>query len=167
MKQLYVKKMLFEDKDIVVLNRNEEAEYYMTLNTVPDAVSINVYNMTNDLVSTIESTITPSQMDVTVYTNNMEIATLSYVDGEKNHTGNLVEKNDLTVIDDWKNFKFELLKGYRKVSKVRPKWMLWAPSYELTIFEEEYTDASVGMITGIALLQELSVNSDFANVVIA
>lgn len=65
-------------------------------------------------------------------------------------TLSLQEQTDLYLVGDWKSLSFDLMKGYRKLAKVRPKWMAFgSSSYEMTIFEEAYEPELVSLVSTI------------------
>ncbi|MGY3765679.1 hypothetical protein ACWOAH_03885 [Vagococcus vulneris] len=166
MKQLYVKKGLFENKEILVMNRNEDIEYNLILTPLASGAKVDIFNKQNQSVAVITASMVSSGISIDVTANGNAMAKIDFKKNRNMEYRDLVEMDDLTVINDWQSYKFELLRGYRKVAKVRPKWMEWGSTYELTIFEDEYTDAAIGMIVGMVLLDQLVDNPECLSVAV-
>ncbi|MGO3731806.1 MAG: LURP-one-related/scramblase family protein [Vagococcus sp.] len=66
----------------------------------------------------------------------------------------VVEGNGLTIQGDWWDMNFDVMRGYRKVAKVRKRWISWGDSYELTIFETENEAALIGLIAAIDFVKQ-------------
>lgn len=66
-----------------------------------------------------------------------------------------VDGSDVEIYDNWWSMNFDIMKGYRKVGKVRKRWAFSGESYELTIFEREYEEALIGLLTTFEYIKQL------------
>ena len=71
-----------------------------------------------------------------------------------------ITSDDLEVFDDWWSMDFDIMSGYRKVSKVRNRWTALGDAYEMTIFEKTNEAQTVGLMLALDSMKkmEASVN---------
>ena len=53
---------------------------------------------------------------------------------------------DLTIDGDLLEMKFDVMFGYRKVGKVRKRWVSSEDAYELTVFEDDREKTLIGVL---------------------
>jgi len=56
---------------------------------------------------------------------------------------------DLEVHDDWWSMDFDIMSGYRKVSKVRNRWTALGDAYEITVFEKACEPETIGLMLAL------------------
>ena len=72
-----------------------------------------------------------------------------------------ITSDDLEVFDDWWSMDFDVMSGYRKVSKVRNRWTALGDAYEMTVFEKANEAQTVGLMLALDSMKkmEASVNT--------
>jgi len=60
-----------------------------------------------------------------------------------------IKGKDLEVHDDWWSMDFDIMSGYRKVSKVRNRWTALGDAYELTVFEKSSEPETIGLMLAL------------------
>ncbi|MGO2083506.1 hypothetical protein [Vagococcus sp.] len=147
MRQLYLQKSVISYTDEhPIVNRSKEAQYSLRASKKGTMNEITIHNQKRQQVATIE-----------VEENFGKRQGIISVEGQKQFfieqvvtTLSLQEQTELYLVGDWKSLSFDLMKGYRKLAKVRPKWMPFgSSSYEMTIFEEVYEPEIVSLVSAI------------------
>lgn len=66
--------------------------------------------------------------------------------------------DDLEVHDDWWSMDFDVMSGYRKVSKVRNRWTALGDAYEVTVFEKSNEAETIGLMLALDSVKKVEAN---------
>lgn len=66
-----------------------------------------------------------------------------------------ITSDDLEVYDDWWSMDFDIMSGYRKVSKVRNRWTGLGDAYEITVFEKSSEPETIGLMLALDSVKKI------------
>lgn len=151
MRHIIVNESLFDANDEAVLtDRNGKEAYFIEGNLESESNKLTVLDIERNpvVVLDIDTNAQLNTIDINVgKKKKMSLSEMSQTEYE-------LECEHLDVDGELSAMSFDVLNGYRKVGKLRKRWINRGPSYELTIFEEENELALVGLVTGLAFVKE-------------
>jgi len=69
-----------------------------------------------------------------------------------------ITSEDFEVYDDWWSMDFDIMSGYRKVSKVRNRWTGLGDAYEITVFEKSSEPETIGLMLALDSVKKIEAN---------
>lgn len=154
MRQLFMlKKKFVVDGDCFITNRSGDVLYTVERLTASPRSTYIIYNDKQEEVVRVNSddSNVASELNVLIdgdYKFIVEETTSSDTPTYK------IAGEELSVYDNWSKMNFDIMNGYRKVAKVRNRWVSPGDSYELTIFEEDCELESIGLLVLLESIQQ-------------
>lgn len=147
MRQLYLQKGMVNFVSAkTIVDRNKEKNYVISSVTNNNNQELCVHDNQNNKIASVEIKENLGNREGMLVVENQNLFLLEQVVT----TLSLQEQTDLYLVGDWKELSFDLMKGYRKLGKVRPKWMAFgSSSCEITVFEEQYETILVSTVSAI------------------
>lgn len=144
MKQLIMKKGETSIHEMVtIVNRKEKDEYTLSMSSVKKTPRITITTadkMSEAIVNEVK--LEMSKRFVIEYDDKVVFV----IDKEKNSTDCIIKSDKMFIEGDLNKMSFDIMLGYRKIAKIRERWVSMGDSYELTIFEPENEIALVALL---------------------
>lgn len=145
MKQLFMKQLVSSEKDnYEIKDRRGKKLYTVVLNDLEVTDFINISNIDKKEVLLVKLDRNNEIKNFVVYSDNQELIAINF-----NHLTKecLVNSNELAISGDLLEMTFDIMFGYRKVGKVRKRWVSSEDTYEITIFESDRELDIIGLVT--------------------
>lgn len=144
MKQFFMEQMVSSEKEsIIIKNRRGEETYTVTSNELEDEASLLISNFKKEPIVLVKQERIGSQNKFVVQSDNKDVF---LIETDEKTLGLKASSGDLTIDGDLLAMKFDVLFGYRKVGKVRQRWVFSENTYELTVFETDREKSLIGLL---------------------
>ncbi len=151
MKQLFMKQMVSNGKDnYIIKDRRGEEQYTVTLNDLEVEDFISISNHHKEPVLLVKQDGENELKKFVVSSDMKEILTIEFNDITKECKAT---SDELAIVGDLLEMTFDVMYGYRKVGKVRKRWVATEDTYEMTIFESDRENAIIGLATVLGVAQ--------------
>lgn len=131
-----------------IITRNGDKEYTVECLNDSGLHCYTVYNNQLKEVVRVEKNISSSLPALDVIVNDEVLFTVEQSESPLMMAFQITGK-DLEVHDDWWSMDFDIMSGYRKVSKVRNRWTALGDAYELTVFEKASEPETIGLMLAL------------------
>lgn len=147
MKQLIMKQGETSIRETTtVVNRKGKEEYTVIISSEKDTPKITVKTIGKEIVAVVKEVEMGAEEKYIIEVDNEVVFNV-----EKEmltHGSNyIVESKEMHTEGYLSKMSFEIMLGYRKVAKVRKRWIATEDSYELTIFEPENELSLVALLS--------------------
>lgn len=154
MKQFLMKQRVSGKKDtIIIKDRRGEETYTVASTELEDDVLLMISNLKKEPVVLVKQEKKGNQSKFVVQSNNQDIF---LIETDEDRLLMTASSEDLTISGDLLAMKFDVMYGYRKVGKVRKRWISSEDAYELTVFETDREKALVGLLAVLDFTMNLS-----------
>lgn len=151
MKQLFMKQEVSVDKEnYTIKDRRGEELYTVILNGLEVGEFLSISNHHEESVLLVRQNRENELIKFIVYSSNQELLSIEY---NKETNECRTTNSDLAIIGDLLEMTFDIMYGYRKVGKVRKRWVASEDAYELTVFEMDREFEIIGLATVMGFLQ--------------
>ncbi|MBO0429469.1 hypothetical protein JZO82_09870 [Vagococcus fluvialis] len=151
MKQLFMKQLVSSGKDnYTIKDRRGKELYTVTLDDLEVGDFISISNCRKEPVLLVKQDEENELKKFVVYSDNQELIAVEFNDLTKECTA---MSNELAIIGDLLEMTFDVMYGYRKVGKVRKRWVSSEDTYEMTIFESDRESEIIGLATVLGFAQ--------------
>jgi len=131
-----------------IITRNGDKEYTVECLNDSGLHCYTVYNNQLKEVVRVEKNISSSLPALDVIVNDEVLFTVEQSESPLMMAFQITGK-ELEVHDDWWSMDFDIMSGYRKVSKVRNRWTALGDAYELTVFEKASEPETIGLMLAL------------------
>lgn len=157
MRQLFMRQRVFSIGDSCVIKDRSGNDVYEV--AVPEGKNIKgmtVFDNDRNPVITIKRKSLNVFPKIVIEVGNQEV----FVIEKRLNSDYRIISQGIAIYDDWRKMDFDVMAGYRKVAKVRKRWVYPGDSYELTIFEKENELALVGLLIAFEMIKKMDVAAE-------
>lgn len=138
MRQLFVKNDDFSlEKPFSFFNRPGDAEYHLEQYEDDDTAYLVLLNEKKEMIGKVSKENTKGATKYVGMTGVGEELFLLRQEKTDTSNGFVFSSPVFELCGQWWEFNYDVMYGYRKVAKVRKRWVHWGPSHEITLFEEQ------------------------------
>lgn len=131
-----------------IKERRGDELYSVTINNSDHNLLLSVANSNQEAIVHVKQKTAETLSEIVVQNENEP---LFIIEAKKN--SNLLNvfptNHELSFSGSLPNMRFDLLNGYRKVGKVRKRWVSSEDMYELTIFEPDCESDLIGLVSAL------------------
>lgn len=122
--------------------------YSITVSNSDQNLLLSVANSNQEAIVHVKQKTAETPSEIIVQT---ESKPLFLIGSEKNlESLNVIPTNhELILTGSLPDMSFDMLLGYRKVGKVRKRWVSSENMYELTIFEQDFEPDLIGLVSAL------------------
>lgn len=147
MRQLFMKQLVSKESDNFIINDRRGKEIYTV--SVDESNDNNLLSITDSFKEEVVFVKQIKENDVTSFIIHSGEEELLVIEADKKTSDCEITSRDLTINGKLSDMNFDLMFGYRKVGKVRKRWVSSEDAYELTIFE---SDREIALVALVAVL---------------
>ncbi len=144
MKQLFMKQMVSKGKSkFSIKNRRGEGMYTVVVDESDNDTLLQIVGADRESVLFVKQNLLDDTWRFSIESDDKiefvlkhEAGLLDFVD----------HSEELSVNGNMLDMHFDVMLGYRKVGKIRKRWISTENSYELTVFEEDREAALIGLM---------------------
>lgn len=131
-----------------IKERRGDELYSVTINNSDQPLLLSVANSNQEAIVHVKQKTAETLSEIVVQNENEP---LFLIETQKNSDLlNVFPTNhELSFSGSLPNMRFDLLNGYRKVGKVRKRWVSSEDMYELTIFESDCESDLIGLVSAL------------------
>ncbi|HCM89550.1 MULTISPECIES: hypothetical protein [Vagococcus] len=128
---------------VTIVNQKGKDEYNLSMSSVKKTPRITITHVSK----TSEATVNEIRLEtVERFVIEVDRKVIFIIEKEKNSKDYIVKSDKMFIEGDLNKMSFDIMLGYRKVAKVRERWISIGESYELTVFEHENEVALVALL---------------------
>ncbi|MBO0476558.1 hypothetical protein DOK76_05715 [Vagococcus sp. DIV0080] len=144
MRQLFMKQMVSGEKDnFTIKDRRGEEVYTVAFDETDSDTLFSISNHGQQPVVLIKEDEESCQKRYCIHSEGQEIF---IVEADETLVECRAISDELSINGDMLSMTFDVMYGYRKVGKIRKRWIPSENSYELTIFESDREGVLLGLM---------------------
>ncbi|WP_326716984.1 hypothetical protein [Vagococcus jeotgali] len=149
MRQLFIlRKEFTTEHNIPVTNRKGDIQYTIKRIGEGEKESYTILDYLNNEVLHVNSEFQDGQIKVGVWTEEKCLFTVKQTHNSLDEAYQIMDSM-LDIYGDWRTLDFDINSGYRKVAKVRNRWISFGDALELTVFEKSSEVISLGILVAL------------------
>ncbi|MEG0285894.1 MULTISPECIES: hypothetical protein [Vagococcus] len=143
MKQFFMEQSGSENKEkFIIKDRRGEETYTVILNDLEEEHLL-ISDFKKNPVVLVKQKKGNDQSQFAVL---LDGETAFYIEKDETTSKLTASSDELTIDGDLLDMTFDVMFGYRKVGKIRKRWITSNDAYELTVFEDDRETALIGLL---------------------